>query len=58
MYAIMENGYEMERLGMLYFGTAESFGIDLGFWIALFLIMIIVILVNLVCWTMTPKRRK
>ena len=45
-------------LWMLYFGTAESFGIDLGFWIALFLIMIIVILVNLVCWTMTPKRRK
>lgn len=48
MYAIMENGYEMERLGMLYFGTAESFRLDLGFWTGLFLVMVIVILMNLV----------
>ncbi|MEE0558363.1 MAG: hypothetical protein UC361_02900 [Bulleidia sp.] len=45
-------------LWMLYFGTAESFGIDLGFWIGLFLIMIIVILMNLVYWSMTPKRKQ
>ena len=45
-------------LWMLYFGTTESFGIDLGFWIGLFLIMTIVILMNLVCWSMLPKRKQ
>ena len=42
---------------MAHFGTAESFRLDLGFWIGLFLVMIIVILMNFMYWTMTLKRK-
>lgn len=44
-------------LWIAHFGTAESFEIDLGFWIGLFLVMIIAILMNFMYWTMTLKRK-
>lgn len=36
---------------MQLFGTTELFGINLGFWAALFLIGIVVIAMNLIFWT-------
>lgn len=37
---------------MKLFGTAELFGIDMGFWVAMAAILGIVILMNLVFWRM------
>ena len=36
---------------MQLFGTTELFGINLGFWAALFVIGIVVIAMNLIFWT-------
>ena len=36
------------------FNTTELFGINMGFWVSLLIIIIIVILMNVVFWSMKP----
>jgi hypothetical protein len=43
---------------MKLFGTTSFWGINLGFWVALAAVLLIVILMNVVFWTMKPKRKK
>ncbi|HMM06921.1 MAG TPA: conjugal transfer protein [Clostridiales bacterium] len=38
------------------FGTTQWFGIDMGFWVAMFVCVIIVVVMNVVFWGMKPKR--
>lgn len=39
------------------FGTTSFWGIDMGFWVAMAAICLIVILMNAVFWGMKPKRK-
>lgn len=37
------------------FGTTELFGLNMGFWVAMAAIVVIVIVMNVVFWSMKPK---
>lgn len=37
------------------FGTTEWLGLDMGFWVSMGVVVIIVIVMNVVFWTMKPK---
>lgn len=39
------------------FGTTSFLGIDMGFWMAMAVVSLIVILMNVVFWSMKPKRK-
>ena len=38
------------------FGTTSFLGIDMGFWVGMAVVLLIVILMNVVFWSMKPKR--
>lgn len=38
------------------FGTTSVLGINLGFWVAMAVVLLIVILMNVVFWGMKPKK--
>lgn len=42
-------------LYMLLFHTTTLYGINIGFYIAMFVVLFIVIMMNIVCWHMKPK---
>lgn len=42
-------------LWMKLFGTIELFGLNMGFWISMAVVALIVILMNVVFWGMKPK---
>ena len=37
------------------FGTTQLFGLNMGFWVSMAVVAIIVILMNVVFWSMKPK---
>lgn len=39
------------------FGRTEFFGIDMGFWVAMAAILLLVLLLNVLFWGMKPKHR-
>lgn len=39
------------------FGTTSLLGIDMGFWVAMAAVLLIVILMNVVFWSMKPGRK-
>lgn len=43
------------KIWMNLFGTTEFLGIDMGFWVAMAVVLLIVILMNVVFWSMKPK---
>ena len=45
------------KIWMNLFGTTEFLGIDMGFWVAMAVVLLIVILMNVVSWSMKPKVR-
>ena len=45
------------KIWMNLFGTTEFLGIDMGFWVAMAVVLLIVILMNVVFWGMKPKVR-
>lgn len=45
------------KIWMNLFGTTEFLGIDMGFWVAMAVVLLIVILMNVVFWSMKPKAR-
>ena len=40
---------------MTLFGTTEWLGLNMGFWVALAAVLLIVILMNVLFWSMKPK---
>lgn len=38
------------------FGKTSLFGLDMGFWVAMAVVLFIVVLMNVVFWGMKPKR--
>ena len=45
------------KLWMNLFGNTSFCGIDMGFWVALSAVLLIVILMNVVFWGMKPKEK-
>lgn len=43
-------------LWMKLFGRSELFGINMGFWVALGIVALIVLLMNLLFWNMPAKK--
>lgn len=43
---------------MTLFGTTEWPGLDIGFWMALAVVALIVIIMNVVFWKMRPQKIK
>lgn len=48
----------MRTLYMTLFGTTQWLGLDMGFWVSLGMVLLIVIIMNTVFWTMKPKKNK
>lgn len=44
------------ELWMKLFGTTELFGLNMGFWISMAAVALIVILMNVAFWCMKPKK--
>ena len=42
-------------LWMKLFGTTQLFGLNMGFWVSMAVVAIIVILMNVVFWSLKPK---
>lgn len=40
------------------FGTTTLWGLDMGFWVAIAVVSVIVIVMNVVFWGMKPKKRE
>ena len=45
-----------KELWMNFFGTTDWLGINIGFWIAMAVVLLIVIVMNVVFWSMNPKQ--
>ena len=45
------------KLWMELFGRKELFGLDMGFWAAMAVVLIIVILMNAAFWNVKPKHK-
>jgi len=48
----------LTHLWMNLFGTTQWLGINLGFWVSMFLCALIAVLMNVVFWGMKPKRNE
>ena len=46
----------LTNVWMNLFGTTQLFGIDMGFWAAMVVCLLIVVAMNAVFWGMKPKR--
>ena len=44
-----------KELWMTLFGTTKWFGLNIGFWVAMAVVLLIVIIMNVVFWSMKPK---
>ncbi len=40
------------------FGTTQWLGLDIGFWVSMAVVVLIVIIMNVVVWGMKPKSAK
>lgn len=40
------------------FGTNEFMNLDMGFWVSMTVVAIIVVIMNIVFWSMKPKKNK
>lgn len=47
----------LNNIWMSLFGTTQWFGIDMGFWVSMFVCVVIVVVMNIVFWGMKPKRK-
>ena len=42
---------------MTLFGTADLFGLNMGFWVSMAVVALIVIVMNVVFWGMKPQKK-
>ena len=47
-----------KELWMTIFGTCEWLGLNMGFWVSMAAVLLIVILMNVVFWGIKPKNKK
>ena len=47
-----------KELWMTLFGTCEWLGFNMGFWVSMAVVLLIVILMNVVFWGIKPKNKK
>lgn len=40
------------------FGTSSFLGVDMGFWVAMAVVTLIVVLMNAIFWGMKPKKQE
>ena len=45
----------MTDIWMMLFGTTELLGLNMGFWVSMIVVTVIVILMNMVFWGIKPK---
>ncbi len=45
------------KLWMDIFGTTEWLGLDIGFWVSMAATLLVVIVMNIVFWSMKPLKR-
>ena len=45
------------NLWMKLFGRTEFLGVNMGFWVSMAVVVLIVILMNVVFWSMKPKEK-
>ena len=43
---------------MTLFGTVDLFGLDMGFWVSMAVVALIVVVMNAVFWGMSPVRKR
>lgn len=59
MSVIMANcSRRWKELWMTIFGTCEWLGLNMGFWVSMAAVLLIVILMNVVFWGIKPKNKK
>ena len=46
------------EIWMKLFGTTEWLGLNMGFWVSMAVVVLIVIIMNLVFWGMKPQEKK
>lgn len=46
-----------EALWMSLFGTTEWLGLNMGFWVSMAVVTLIVVLMNVVFWSIRPKKQ-
>ena len=46
------------EIWMTLFGTTEWLGLNIGFWISMAVVMLVIIVMNVVFWGMKPKNTK
>ncbi|WP_455192802.1 hypothetical protein [Gemmiger sp.] len=42
---------------MTLFGTVDLFGLDMGFWVSMAVVALIVVVMNAVFWGMKPRKK-
>ena len=42
---------------MTLFGTADLFGLNMGFWVSMAVVALIVVVMNVVFWGMKPQKK-
>lgn len=47
-----------KELWMTLFGTCDWLGLNMGFWVSMAAVLLIVILMNVVFWGIKPKNKK
>lgn len=47
-----------KEIWMLLFGRSEWMGLNMGFWAAMAVVLLIVILMNVICWGIKPGQPK
>lgn len=45
------------NLWMTLFGTSTWLGLDVGFWVSMTLVTLVVVIQNIVFWKMKPKKK-
>lgn len=48
---------DWNKIWMDFFGTVKFLGLDMGFWVSLGVVVLIVIFMNLLFWTRKPKEK-
>lgn len=49
---------KLTKIWMELFGTTTLWGVDMGFWVAIAAVLLIVLLMNVVFWGMRPRARE
>ena len=47
-----------KEIWMTIFGTSELLGLNMGFWVSMAVVLLIVVIMNVVFWGIKPKNKK